>query len=99
MIAMKKGKTDPKLQADLEAAVRGAFDGMTVSVAFSERWKRMSVHFVWDGFAGLLPEERFQRLASTIDEEFRESRLAGFVWLETTPSESMMKFASGWPTL
>ena len=69
--------------------LRRKFHGMSVFVEHSARWKRTCVRFVWPGFAGLLPEERFQRLASSIPEAFRESRLKGFVWIEATPDESI----------
>jgi len=66
-----------------------SFDGIQVEAAHNERWNRMCVTFRWPGFVGLLPEERFQRLARVIPEGFRQSRLAGFVWLELAPNESI----------
>ncbi len=86
---MKAKMGASQLQKELTAMLRGKFDGMSVVVEHSARWKRMCVRFIWPGFAGLLPEERFHRLASSIPEDFRESRLKGFVWIEATPDESI----------
>jgi hypothetical protein len=80
---------DRKLETELAAMLSPSFCGMTVEVAHSERWNRMCVTFRWPGFAGLLPEERFHRLAQVIPAEFRESQLKGFVWLELTPDEAI----------
>ena len=68
------------------------FDGLVVTVEKNPRWDRMSVTFVWEGFTSLLPEERFQRLAAVLSEDFRASNLAGFVWLELAPGESVDAF-------
>lgn len=81
-----------KLEADLRELLAEPFEGLEVRVEKNPRWNRMSVTFEWEGFAGLLPEERFQRLAAVVPEEFRTSRLAGFVWLELTPGESVDTF-------
>ncbi len=68
------------------------FDDLDVTIEKHPRWDRMSVTFVWDGFADLLPEERFQRLAAVLPEEFRAEQLSGFVWLELAPGESVEAF-------
>lgn len=62
---------------------------MEIQVAHSDRWGRMCVTFRWAGFSGLLPEERFHRLTRAIPEDYRQSRLAGFVWLELAPDEAI----------
>ena len=86
---MGKQTTYRQLEKDLLAIVAQPFPGITVAVEHSDRWNRMSVTFQWAGFADLLPEERFQRLATVIPEEFRSSRLPGFVWLELAPGETV----------
>ncbi len=89
---MPQQKDNRKLEAELTESVEAKLPGVTVEVGLSERWKRMCVTFRWTGFAGLLPEERFQRLVRVIPETFREERLGGFVWLELTPDESIEEF-------
>jgi len=83
---------DKEIETELVEMLSGGFPGMEVSVAHSDRWNRMSVIFRWAGFANLLPEERFQRLVGVIPESFRGSKLAGFVWLELAPGESIDAF-------
>lgn len=85
-------RRDKALEADLTEMLSGKFHGITVTTEHSDRWGRMSVSFRWRGFADLLPEERFHRLATSIPSEFRESRMAGFVWLELAPKESVEAF-------
>lgn len=77
------------LENDLKELLAETFDGMTVKVVRSDRWDRMCATFTWKGFAGLLTEERFQRLTSAIPEDFRKKHMAGFVWLELTPGENV----------
>lgn len=69
-----------------------SFPGVQVTLEHSARWNRECVTFRWTGFSGLLPEERFHRLVKVIPESFREQNLAGLVWLELTPSESVEEF-------
>jgi hypothetical protein len=80
------------LETKLAAMLAESFPGLTVEVGHSKRWKRMCVTFRWDGFAGLLPEERFFRLTRVIPEGFREAHLKGFVWLELAPDETVDAF-------
>jgi len=49
----------------------------------------MCVTFRWSGFAGLLSEERFERLSRLIPAEYRDGKLTGFVWLELAPDEGV----------
>ncbi len=86
---MKRTRENERLEAELRAILSPKYPKMTVEVAHSDRWDRVCITFRWSGFAGLLPEERFQRLASAIPEDFRHSRLNGFVWLELAPGESV----------
>jgi len=89
---MSDPKANPELQRELTEMLNGRFPGMTVEVAHSERWNRMSVTFRWSGFRDLLPEERFQRLAAAIPDSFREAKLLGFIWLELAPNETIDAF-------
>ena len=89
---MATEKQDRKLEMDLVALLARSFPGMTVEASHSERWDRMCLTFRWAGFAGLLPEERFQRLVTVIPESFREKRLSGCVWLELAQNETIDQF-------
>jgi len=80
------------IRAKLFAIVQRRLERIQVEVTHSERWNRPCATFTWSGFAGLLPEERFQRLARVIPEEFRNTKMAGFVWLELAPGESLEQF-------
>lgn len=89
MTVRTRGET---LEAKLVAMLADLFPGITVEVGRSKRWNRMCATFRWSGFAGLMPEERFQRLAKAIPEGFRESQMKGFVWLELAPEETLESF-------
>ena len=80
------------LAEELLEFLRDSFDGISVEVARSPRWKRMCATFRWAGFNDLLPEERFHRLSRAIPESFREEKLAGFVWVELAEGESLEDF-------
>jgi len=92
LFAMPQRTNNRRLEAELTDFVGPKMPSITVEVGLSERWKRMCVTFRWDGFAGLLPEERFHRLVRVIPEPFRQEKLAGFVWLELTPDETIDEF-------
>lgn len=81
-----------KVARELGEMLEPQFGGITVEVAHNERWDRMCVTFGWDGFAELLPEERFYRLTRVIPEAFRGQYLAGFAWLELAPGETIDAF-------
>ena len=89
---MTSRQDDKRVEAELAAMLGPRFPGMTVTVAHSERWNRKSVTFRWSGFAGLLPEERFHRLVSVLSEDFIETCMKGFVWLELAPGETVDAF-------
>lgn len=80
------------LAAELTDMLGEALPGITVEVGVSDRWNRPCATFCWAGFAGLLPEERFQRLTRIIPEAFRTARMAGMIWLEMAPGESVEQF-------
>ncbi len=81
-----------KIEAELAVILVEHFPGMDVDISHSDRWDRMCVTFRWAGFVGLLPEERFHRLVGVISEDFRTQKMAGFVWLELAPDESVESF-------
>ena len=87
---------DGELEAELQAILAPAFPGMTIDVSHSRRWDRMCATFQWAGFTDLLPEERFHRLVRAIPVDFRESRMAGLVWVELAPDENLEAFLR-WP--
>jgi hypothetical protein len=84
--------SDKKLGGELSAMLAEALPGIEVNVGHSDRWNGMCVTFVWPGFAGLLPEERFEHLTRHIPQEYREKKLGGFIWLELAPNESIDDF-------
>ncbi len=85
-------QNERKLEMDLVAMLARKFPGLTVKVGRCARLDRKSVTFSWAGFADLLVEERFQRLAAVIPGTFRKRRLSGFVWYELSPSETLEEF-------
>lgn len=89
---MTNSRRDKKLESELTELLSPSFPGIHVSVDHSDRWDRMCVMFTWEGFTDLLPEERFHRLVTHIPEKVRETKLAGFVWLELAKGESIDEF-------
>ena len=89
---MSAKTSDKALESDLLTILSRHIESIEVEVGHSARWDRRCVTFRWPGFADLLPEERFERLVRLIPEEFRDSRLEGFVWLELAPGESVDAF-------
>lgn len=89
---MGNNRDNKAVMGDLLKMLGGVFPGISVEIAHAARWNRDCVTFRWDGFAGLLPEERFHRLVKVIPEAFREQNLAGLVWLELGPAESVEEF-------
>lgn len=91
---MNRTKPSNRLADELTRLLADSFPGIDVEAGFSERWQRPCVTFRWAGFADLLPEERFQRLVQVIPEEVRLTDLAGYVWLELAPLETVDAFLS-----
>jgi len=89
---MPKHNEDQQLAHELRDLLSSALPGVEVEVGRNPRWSRRCLTFRWAGFENLLPEERFYRLVQVIPEEFRTSRLAGCVWLELAPGESIEEF-------
>lgn len=89
---MMRISDDEKLSEELGVRLAPKFPGVTVEVGTSDRWERKCVTIRWAGFADLLPEERFHRLATVIPKTFRDQRMRGFVWLELAPEETVDGF-------
>lgn len=89
---MKPAASFETLKRELAATLSAKFPGIAIQIAHSAKWNRPCVTFTSRDFSGLLPEERFQRLAAVIPTEFREQRMAGFVWLELAEGESVEEF-------
>lgn len=89
---MARKNSQEKLKEQLLGLVAEACPGMTVELGHSERWDRPLVTFTWAGFSGLLPEERYHRLARLIPESFRREDMRGYVWLELVPDEDLEQF-------
>lgn len=85
-------RADNELSTELTALLAARFEGVAVEVSHSERWNRPCVTFRWAGFAALLPEERYHRLIQVIPADVRTSRMAGLVWLELAPDETVEAF-------
>jgi len=90
--AMSENRGGQDLASALLEQLSPRFPGIDVRVAHSDRWKRPCATFCWDGFVGLLPEERFQRLATVLSEDFRATRMQGVVWVELAAGESVEAF-------
>ena len=84
-----KPPSEKEVERELRAMLASRFPGMTIGVGTHPRWNRPAATFTWAGFTGLLPEERFHRLMTVIPDEFRASKMAGFIWLELTPKETI----------
>jgi len=80
------------LAAELEAMLAPRFSGVRVEVASNPRWDRPGIGVTWAGFAGLLPEERFQRIMSVIPTRYFDQHLRGYVWLELAEGEEVDDF-------
>jgi|CXWL01.1.fsa_nt_gi hypothetical protein len=89
---MKPAATFETLKRELAATLSAKFPGISIEVAHSAKWNRPCVTFTSRDFANLLPEERFHRLVAAIPTEFREQKMAGFVWLELAEGETVEKF-------
>jgi len=89
---MSRIKESVSVGAELTTMLAGPCPGIEVTAEHSGRWDGMCVTFRWSGFAGLLPEERYERLVRVIPEEYCKKKLAGFVWLELAPGESIDAF-------
>ena len=59
---MSRIKESASVGAELTTMLAGPCPGIEVTAEHSGRWDRMCVTFRWDGFEGLLPEERYERL-------------------------------------
>ena len=89
---MPKKNPYTELQAKLTRLLAEKFPGITIEVGRSEQWDRTALTFRWEGFDGLLPEERFHRLFHSIPEDVYEKHLQGCVWHELGGRESIEQF-------
>ncbi len=92
MIPMTATATAADLRADLLALLAKTCPGIDISLGHSDRWNRPYIEFRWEGFAGLLPEERFRRIMGPLPDQFYEERLRGCVCLELAPGEELEAF-------
>lgn len=84
--------TPTRLARELTDMLASHLSGIEVAIDQTSRWDRPCVTFRWEGFADLLPEERFQRLMRRIPPSFIDENMPGFVWLELAPGESVDEF-------
>jgi hypothetical protein len=89
---MATKKSDHEIAKELAKFVGKACPGVEVEVGPSPRWQRTCLTFRWDGFAGLLPEERFRLVAKPIPPPFFEEHCRGVVWLELADGESIEEY-------
>lgn len=91
-VHMKSKSSLESLQRELQAMLAKKFPGIDVKAEPTSRWNRPCVTFTSASFDGLLPEERFQRLVAVIPTDFREQNMAGLVWVELAPGETLDEF-------
>lgn len=89
---MPKAKDHAQLQQDLHGFFKDRCPGIEVEVAHAARWNRTCFTFRWEGFAGLLLEERFRLLARLVPPDYFQAHCSTAVWLELTPNESVDEF-------
>ncbi len=73
----------------LKELLAPAMPGAGVEVQPPSRWRKPVVVVRWDGFAGLLAEQRFRRVMQRIPTETLERELHGLIWFELTPAEQI----------
>ncbi|MCC7290845.1 MAG: hypothetical protein IT449_02150 [Phycisphaerales bacterium] len=73
----------------LKELLATAMPGATINVQPPSRWKRPVVVIRWDGFSGLLAEQRFRRVMQRIPTATLERDLHGLIWFELTPAEQI----------
>ena len=89
MMPMAATTATPDLRVDLIALLGKTCPGIDISIRHSDRWNRSAIEFRWEGFAGLLPEERFRRIMGALPDHFYETRMQGLVCLELVPGEEL----------
>lgn len=89
-VKRKRAMTKPgDLRSVLRAHLAEACPGIEIRDGLRERWNRPVIEFRWDGFAGLLPEERFRLIMGSLPEGFYEEQMRGCVCVELAPGEDM----------
>ncbi len=91
-MAKRTRKTYKQIAADLLGFLAQSCPAIDVTVGRSERWGRTCLTFRWEGFRGLLLEERFRRIARLIPQDYFESHCRDAVWLELAPDETIDNF-------
>jgi hypothetical protein len=89
---MAKAKSHAELAEQLKSYVEQGCPGVAVEVATSPRWKRTCFTFRWEGFRGLLLEERFRLVAKQIPPDYFAANCREAVWCEMTPEETLDEF-------
>jgi hypothetical protein len=80
------------LAGELTSLLSKTYPDIEVEVSLASRWNRPCVTFRSEGFASLLPEERFHRLLRLLPADLVAQKLAGFVWLELEPGQEVDAF-------
>lgn len=83
-----KTQVDARRKA-LLTHLEGPMKGVTVDVAATSKWKRPVVTVRWNGFEGLLAEQRFRRVMRCIPPEALERDFQGLIWFELTTDETV----------
>jgi hypothetical protein len=89
---MSSQKDHGHIEQELHKFLDPHCPGIKITVALSPRWKRLCLEFRWNGFANLLPEERFRLMAKHVPPEFVARNCADAVWVELTPAESIEEY-------
>lgn len=92
MMPMAATGTTADLRGDLVALLGKSCPGIDITLGHSDRWNRSTIEFRWEGFAGLLPEERFRHIMGALPDHFYETRMRGLVCLELVPGEELEAF-------
>ncbi len=86
---MARRKDYSAVQKTLRDLLSPVFAGIEIEVSRDRRWQRPVVVARWAGFEGCLPEQRFWRLMQAIPAKVYEEKLAGLVFFELAPGESI----------
>lgn len=89
---MAKSIDYEQLAHALAEQVGQACPGVSVEAEHSPRWNRTCLTFRWNGFAGLLPEERFRIVAQAVPAPLFDQHCRGAVWLELADGETVDEY-------
>jgi len=86
---MSSRKHHRAIEQTLRDLLGPSFAGIEIGVSHSKRWNRPMVVARWEGFDGLMAEQRFERIMRVIPAEVYEQKLTGLIWFEITHGETI----------